>query len=100
VWELVETPSVAVIGTREPSDEGRARARKLVRALEAGGQTIAVIGTPLGYYYPPESRELQDRIARDFLLKSQVPVLRGSINQSSATSVQNRWSCERRRHDP
>jgi DNA processing protein len=45
-------------------------------ALEAGGRTIAVIGTPLGSYYPRENRELQDRIARDFLLISQVPVLR------------------------
>lgn len=102
VWELVETPSVAVVGTREPSEDGRARARKLARALvedgrtvvsglatgidtvahtaalEAGGRTIAVIGTPLGYYYPAENRELQDRIAREFLLISQVPVLRYS----------------------
>jgi DNA processing protein len=30
----------------------------------------------LGSYYPPENRQLQDRIARDFLLISQVPVLR------------------------
>ncbi|MBI1361297.1 MAG: DNA-processing protein DprA [Alphaproteobacteria bacterium] len=45
-------------------------------ALEAGGRTIAVIGTPLGSYYPKENRELQDRIANDFLLISQVPVLR------------------------
>lgn len=45
-------------------------------AIEAGGQTIAVVGTPLGEYYPPENRVLQDRIARDFLLISQVPVYR------------------------
>jgi DNA processing protein len=44
--------------------------------LEAGGRTIAVIGTPLGVYYPPENRSLQDKIAHDFLLISQVPVLR------------------------
>lgn len=102
VWEMVETPSVAVVGTREPTDDGRARARKLVRALvedgrtvvsglaagidtvahttaiEAGGQTIAVIGTPLGSYYPPENRDLQDRIGREYLLISQVPVFRHS----------------------
>jgi DNA processing protein len=102
VWELVETRSVAVVGTREPSDDGRARARKLVRALvedgrtvvsglasgidtvahttaiEAGGKTIAVLGTPLGHYYPSENRELQDRVAREFLLISQVPVFRYS----------------------
>lgn len=102
VWELTETPSVAVVGTREPSEEGRSRARKLVRALvedgrtvvsglaagidtvahttalEAGGRTIAVIGTPLGYYYPAENRDLQNRIAREFLLISQVPLFRYS----------------------
>lgn len=102
VWELVETPGVAVVGTREPSEDGRARARKLVRALvedgrtivsglaagidtvahtaalDAGGKTIAVIGTPLGHYYPPENSELQDRIGREFLLISQVPVFRYS----------------------
>lgn len=100
IWELVETPSVAVVGTRHPTDDGRARARKLVRALvedgrtvvsglatgidteahtaaiEAGGQTIAVIGTPLGRHYPPGNRELQERLAREYLLISQVPVLR------------------------
>jgi len=102
VWELVETPSVAVVGTRDPSEDGRARTRRLVRALvedgrtvvsglaagidtvahtaaiEAGGKTIAVIGTPLGQYYPPENRELQDRIGLELLVISQVPVFRYS----------------------
>ena len=101
-WELAETPSVAVVGSRHPSDEGRARARKLARslvedrktvvsglatgidteahtaAIEAGGKTIAVIGTPIGECYPPENRALQDRIAHEFLLVSQVPVFRYS----------------------
>src|SRR5262249_10559519 len=40
------------------------------------GRTIAVLGTPLGSHYPPENRELQNRIAREFLVISQVPVLR------------------------
>jgi len=99
-WELVETRCVAIVGSRKPSDDGRKRARRLARALvqdgftivsglatgidteahttaiEADGQTIAVVGTPLGEYYPPENRVLQDRIARDFLLISQVPVYR------------------------
>jgi len=84
-WELVETRCVAIVGSRKPSDDGRKRARRLARALvqdgftivsglatgidteahttaiEAGGQTIAVVGTPLGEYYPPENRALQDR---------------------------------------
>lgn len=47
-------------------------------AIDAGGRTIAVLGTPLGVHYPRENSDLQDRIARDFLLISQVPVLRYS----------------------
>jgi DNA processing protein len=101
-WELTETRCVAVVGTRKPTDDALKRTRRLARALvekdftivsglasgidtaahtaaiEANGRTVAVIGTPLGVYYPPENRDLQDRIARDFLLISQVPVLRYS----------------------
>jgi DNA processing protein len=44
-------------------------------AIEVGGETIAVIGTPLDQAYPKENAELQRRIARDYLLVSQVPVL-------------------------
>jgi DNA processing protein len=89
-----------VVGTRKPTDTAIKQARRLGRALverdftvvsglatgidtaahtaaiEADGRTVAVIGTPLGVYYPPENRELQNRIANDFLLISQVPVLR------------------------
>lgn len=99
-WDLVYTRSVAVVGTRKPSAEGLARtdqlARKLVRddftivsglaegvdtaahqaAIQAGGRTIAVIGTPLGQVYPRANAALQEQIARDFLLISQVPVER------------------------
>lgn len=100
VWELSETRCVAVVGARKPSEEGIARAKKLARALverdltvvsglaagidtaahettlAAGGRTIAVIGTPLSDCYPPENQQLQERIAREYLLVSQVPVLR------------------------
>lgn len=100
-WELAEAPRrMAVVGTRKVSDEGAARTRKLVRALverdftivsglaqgvdtiahqtaiEAGGRTIAVIGTPISEVYPKENATLQRRIASDFLLVSQVPLLR------------------------
>lgn len=100
-WELAEAPRrVAVVGTRQVSEEGKARTRKLVRglvehdytivsglaqgvdtiahetAIEAGGRTIAVIGTPISEVYPRENAELQRRIASEFLLVSQVPVLR------------------------
>lgn len=99
-WELAETKSVAIVGSREASDLGSKRAAKIARilidkgvtvvsglargidraALEAairhGGNTIAVIGTPIGQYYPKENAELQDLIARDHLLISQVPILK------------------------
>ncbi|MBB5442078.1 MULTISPECIES: DNA-processing protein DprA [unclassified Paraburkholderia] len=92
--------SVAVVGTRTPSDDGLRRARKLVKmlvqedftifsglaagidtvahttAIEAGGRTVGVIGTPITESYPRQNAELQRRIARDFLLVSQVPILR------------------------
>lgn len=99
-WELVETPSVAVVGTREPSDEGALNAGRIAHSLSkagftvvsglakgidtaahsaaiaAGGKTIAVIGTSLIDYYPKENRALQDEIAKRFLVISQVPFLR------------------------
>ena len=99
-WDLVESRCVAVVGARKASDQGVARTRRLVRelvkdgftivsglaagvdtaahetAIEAGGRTIAVIGTPLSHIYPRSNAELQRRVARDFLLISQVPVKR------------------------
>jgi DNA processing protein len=99
-WELAETRSVAVVGSRKASDDGKARADRIARelvkngftvvsglaigidaaahraAIREGGRTIAVIGTPIGSYYPKENVELQKQIAVDFLLISQVPVLR------------------------
>lgn len=99
-WELTETRGIAVVGSRKASEDGLRRARRLARelvqrkftvvsglaegvdiaahcsAIESGGRTIAVIGTPLGIYYPRQHREMQDRIAAEHLLISQVPVLR------------------------
>lgn len=99
-WNLVEMRSVAVVGTRKPSRSGELRAEKLVRmlvadgfmvvsglargidtvalttAMKLGAQVTAVIGTPISGYYPPENQSLQDEIARNHLLISQVPILR------------------------
>lgn len=96
-WDLAYTPSVAVVGARKVTEEGRRRAIKLTHhlvkdgftvvsglaegvdtaahtaALEMGGKTIAVLGTPLSHVYPKQNRELQERIAKDHLLISQVP---------------------------
>lgn len=99
-WGLIHTPSVAVVGTRKPNDNSIRRTRKLVKALLAdnftivsglaegidtvahktaiveGGQTIGVIGTPLGHVYPKSNENLQKNIAKEFLLISQIPVER------------------------
>ena len=42
-------------------------------AIEHGGRTIAVLGTPLDVYYPPENRELQNLIMKEHLAVSQFP---------------------------
>ena len=99
-WDLIDTPAVAVVGTRNPSDNGRKRTRQMVRALlddgftitsglaegidtvaletaiSEGGQTIGAIGTPLGYFYPKSNENLQKTIAERHLLISQIPVER------------------------
>ena len=101
-WELTENRCVAVVGSRKASHEGCSRTRRLVKelvkqgftivsglatgidtvahttAIESGGTTIAVVGTPLGKVYPKENQALQEQIAREHLLISQVPVLRYS----------------------
>jgi DNA processing protein len=102
-WELTETRSVAVVGSREASEDGLRRAARIARelvdrgftvvsglaagidtaaltaAVERGGHVAAVIGTPLGVVYPRENKGLQEMIARDHLLISQVPVLRYAV---------------------
>lgn len=99
-WELTETRSIAVVGARKATERGTQRAAQIAKglvergftvvsglaegidraahtaALGCGGRTIAVIGTPLGQYYPKANRDLQDQIATDHLLISQVPLLR------------------------
>lgn len=100
-WELTNSPrSIAIVGTRNPSDDGVKRTRRLVRSLleddftivsglakgvdatahrttlDEGGRTIAVLGTPLSQSYPKENAALQTEIANKHLLISQVPVKR------------------------
>jgi DNA processing protein len=101
-WDLVETRSVAVVGTRKPSPQAVDDTSRLVSllvkdgftivsglahgidtaahtaAIRIGGKTIAVIGTPLTHTYPRENANLQKQIANDFLVVSQVPVYRYS----------------------
>ena len=92
---LVKRPSVAIVGTRNISELGAARARKLARelsragvvvvsglakgvdtealtaAIDEGGSVIGVIGTPIDRAYPVENERLQERIYRNQLLISQ-----------------------------
>ncbi len=97
---LTETRCISIVGSRNVSEEGAKRARKLAKLLvkegytivsglakgvdcnaqrsciENGGRTIGVIGTPIDRYYPKENRELQDEIKKKHLLISQVPFYR------------------------
>ncbi|HEY2591172.1 MAG TPA: DNA-processing protein DprA, partial [Steroidobacteraceae bacterium] len=45
-------------------------------AIDAGGATVAVLGTPLTAVYPRANADLQRRLARDHLIVSQVPIVR------------------------
>jgi len=91
---LLDRPSIAVVGSRSASHEGRALAAdvacELVRcgvvvlsglaagidataheaAMRAGGRTIAVIGTSLDQAYPRHHAGLQERIATEHLVVS------------------------------
>jgi DNA processing protein len=110
-WELVDTPGVAVVGTRDPTEEGAANAKRIAQslvrhgftvvsglargidtaahtgALEAGGRTIAVIGTPLFDAYPKENAALQENLASHHLVISQVPFLRYRQQHYKANSL-------------
>lgn len=102
LWDLMYAPSVAVVGTRNPSSEGISRTQKLVQHLVSdgytivsglasgidtaaheatislGGSAIAVIGTPMTQYYPQQNELLQKKIAQEHLLISQVPFIKCS----------------------
>jgi DNA processing protein len=93
----VPGPRVSIVGTRKPSQQGIVAtsriAKELVKkgvvvvsglargidtvahrtAIENGGQTIAVLGTPLTRFYPPENMELQKLIMEKYLAISQFP---------------------------
>jgi len=96
--DLLRRPAVSIVGTREVSEDGRQRAWRLARelteagvvvvsglargidtaahmsAIEHGGATAAVIGTPIDKAYPAENAELQETIYRDHLLLSPFPI--------------------------
>jgi DNA processing protein len=91
------TPRVAVIGSRKPSLKGLEAANKIATvlakhniivvsglaegidsaahkgAIDANGQTIAVLGTPLDKVYPWKNQSLQQIIMQNHLAVSQFP---------------------------
>lgn len=94
---VLRPPCVAVVGTRRATRYGHDAARHLVEglaaagitivsglargidgaaheaALEAGGMTVAVLGTGLGRAYPREHARLQETIARRGLVVTELP---------------------------
>jgi len=110
--DVLRAPCVSVVGTREVSELGRQRASWIARklatagvtvvsglakgvdtaaleiAIEAGGSTVAVIGTPLNKAYPIENAALQERIYREHLLIS--PFDEGEIVYKSNFPARNR----------
>jgi DNA processing protein len=105
--------SVAVIGTRRPSADGLETATAIAHrlatsgltvvsglaagvdtavheaTLEAGGRTVAVIGTGLHHSYPPQNAQLQRRIAQTCAAVSQfwpdAPPRREAFPERNAT---------------
>lgn len=93
---IAAAPAVAIVGTRNASNYGLRVARNIAGActragvcvvsglargidgaahegaLEAGGRTVAVLGTPLDVAFPRQHRALQQQIAREGLVVSEM----------------------------
>lgn len=94
---MADAPAVAIVGTRRATPYGLRVARAIATAcaragvsvvsglaqgidgaaheaaLAAGGRTVAVLGTGLNVVYPRRHHHLQQQIARDGLLLSELP---------------------------
>lgn len=103
---LLNEKSVCVVGSRNASNDSMKKTKRLVHslikrnivvnaglakgidtathsaALESGGKTIAVIGTPINQYYPKENKDLQIKIEQKGLVISQFP----------PCNIVNRWN--------
>lgn len=109
---LKRRPRISIVGTRTPSSSGTELASTvasavvasggvvvsglakgidtvaLTTAIEAGGDAIAVIGTPLSRSYPAENKLLQAELARKHLIVSQFP--EGSTTGRHSFPLRNR----------
>ncbi len=96
--DLTSAPAIAVVGTRNPTRYGVSMARRLsadlaemgfvivsgmargidsaahLGALDAGGKTVAVLGSGLSVIYPPENKRLYYRIAENGTVISELPL--------------------------
>lgn len=90
-----DVPAIAIVGTRNPSDYGKRWTRNIATllatkgfiivsgmaqgvdtvahtaCLEAGGKTVAVVGTGVDVVYPPHNRELANDIQTHGLIVSE-----------------------------
>lgn len=109
---LSQGPRVSIVGSRDASTDALKRARSLARALadhnivvvsglargvdraahesaiETGGRTIAIIGTPLDQTYPAEHAALQARLIKEHLVISQFA--RGTSTTPKSFPMRNR----------
>ncbi len=109
---LLGEPAVGIVGTRRPTAYGKAMAERLATdlaarglviisgmargidsaahrgALQAGGKTIAVLGTGMDVPYPAENKSLHSEIAEKGLLLSEFPL--GSFPAPQNFPIRNR----------
>ena len=96
--QIPDLPCVSIVGTRVPSNYGKKFARKIayelaqsgfcivsgmargidteahLGALEAGGRTMAFLGTGIDVVYPPENFDLYKNIVKNGAVLSEFPL--------------------------